>query len=414
MAWSYDPSAWSDGVTIPTVADFQAIAADLHTRGGSVDGAGYGIANTGYLTLLPGAVPGTTYTVTGASWSGGFATLTIGTHVLKVNQRIVSGSITPSGYNGTFIITAVAATTISFALGANPGAYSSGGTVQAHGVSPALGMLAVDENFNLKVWNGSSFAASNGLADPGSNGIIKRTSANVTAPAVSGTDYAPATSGTAILKGNGAGGFSAASSGSDYAPATSGSAILKGNGSGGFANAVSATDYAPATSGSALLKGNGAGGFSAAVAGTDYTVGGQPNSLAYQAGSAQSIPNNSYTAISFDTNAYDVGSVHSTSVNPTRFTAPSTGLYILSCSIQIFPNATGQRVLLWKKNGATDLAYSIAPATASSGGNILPNTVVQQLTAGDYVEIFVYQDSGGALSLGNSLSTCAAGITKLY
>lgn len=50
-------------------------------------------------------------------------------------------------------------------------------------------------------------------------GIIKATS-GVIAAAVSGTDYAPATSGTSILKGNGAGGFSSASGGVDYANAS--------------------------------------------------------------------------------------------------------------------------------------------------------------------------------------------------
>lgn len=67
----------------------------------------------------------------------------------------------------------------------------------------------------------------------------------------------------------------AAVSGTDYAPATSGTSILKGNGSGGFSNAASGTDYAPATSGTAILKGNGSGGFSAAAAGTDYANTGQ-------------------------------------------------------------------------------------------------------------------------------------------
>lgn len=100
--------------------------------------------------------------------------------------------------------------------------------------------------------------------------ILKGNGTGGFSAAVSGTDYAPATSGSAILKGNGAGGFSNAVSSTDYAPATSGSAILKGNGTGGFANAVSATDYAPATSGSAILKGNGAGGFANAVSNTDY------------------------------------------------------------------------------------------------------------------------------------------------
>lgn len=42
--------------------------------------------------------------------------------------------------------------------------------------------------------------------------------------------------------------------------------------SGVLSAAVSGTDYAPATSGSGILKGNGSGGFSAAVADTDYTA----------------------------------------------------------------------------------------------------------------------------------------------
>lgn len=66
---------------------------------------------------------------------------------------------------------------------------------------------------------------------------------------------------TGIIKGA-AGAFVAATSGTDYAPATSGTAILKGSGSGGFSSAVSSTDYAPATSGSSILAGNGSGGFS--------------------------------------------------------------------------------------------------------------------------------------------------------
>jgi len=71
-----------------------------------------------------------------------------------------------------------------------------------------------------------------------------------------------------LLKANGSGAVSQAVSGSDYAPATSGSGILKGNGSGGFSVASSGTDYCPASSGSFILSGNGAGGLS------NVTVGG--------------------------------------------------------------------------------------------------------------------------------------------
>jgi hypothetical protein len=72
-----------------------------------------------------------------------------------------------------------------------------------------------------------------------STGIVKNTTTTgVQSIAVSGTDYAPATSGSAILKGNGSGGFSNAAAGTDYAAAPTGTANtpLFNNGSGGFTN----------------------------------------------------------------------------------------------------------------------------------------------------------------------------------
>ena len=46
---------------------------------------------------------------------------------------------------------------------------------------------------------------------------------------------------TGLAKGNGTGAFTAAVSGTDYAPATSGSSVLSGNGSGGFSNVTVGT-----------------------------------------------------------------------------------------------------------------------------------------------------------------------------
>jgi microcystin-dependent protein len=141
--------------------------------------------------------------------------------------------------------------------------------------SPASGdwlvMVDVDDTTmnptgtDKKVKPSNAITKAHGLSD----GLIK-VSSGVMTDAVSGTDYAPATTGSSILKGNGSGGFSSAVADTDYAPATSGSNILKGNGSGGFSAAASGTDYAPATSGSSILKGNGSGGFSSAASGTDY------------------------------------------------------------------------------------------------------------------------------------------------
>lgn len=101
----------------------------------------------------------------------------------------------------------------------------------------------------------------------GSLGGILKANAGLVTAATASVDYAPATTGTSILKANGSGGFANAVASTDYAPATSGTSILKANGSGGFTNATSGTDYAPATSGASILYGNGSGGFS------DVTIG---------------------------------------------------------------------------------------------------------------------------------------------
>jgi len=85
---------------------------------------------------------------------------------------------------------------------------------------------------------------------------------------------------TGLVKGNGTA-LSAAISGTDYAPATSGSSILKGNGSGGFNNALSGTDYAPPTVGGSILYGNGSGGFSNVTIGTGLSFTGGNLDLNY-------------------------------------------------------------------------------------------------------------------------------------
>ena len=59
-----------------------------------------------------------------------------------------------------------------------------------------------------------------------------------------------------------------------YAPSTTGTSILKGNGTGGFNNAIAGIDFAPATSGTAILYGNGGGGFSSVAIGSGVTFAG--------------------------------------------------------------------------------------------------------------------------------------------
>lgn len=69
------------------------------------------------------------YNVTAATWASNVATLTLNaTPCFQVGDSVTVASVSPNGYNGTYTVTAVSGSTISYALGSNPGTYSSGGT----------------------------------------------------------------------------------------------------------------------------------------------------------------------------------------------------------------------------------------------------------------------------------------------
>ena len=84
------------------------------------------------------------------------------------------------------------------------------------------------------------------LSNLTSNGLVKTSGGDGTlSVAASGTDYAPATSGTGVLKGNGSGGTATATSGTDYSAGTSALAtgILKSTTSTGALTIATAGDF---------------------------------------------------------------------------------------------------------------------------------------------------------------------------
>lgn len=115
---------------------------------------------------------------------------------------------------------------------------------------------------------------------------------------------------------------------------------------------------------------------------------------------AQSIPSASLTVISWDTEEFDVGGFF-TSATPTRVTIPTgmNGYYALSGQIAFAATAGGaERTIAFRKNGTTNFAYGTAYFTSSapSTPNISGRTVY--LTAGDYIEVTAYQNSGSSVN----------------
>lgn len=117
----------------------------------------------------------------------------------------------------------------------------------------------------------------------------------------------------------------------------------------------------------------------------------------------QSIPNNATTALSLDTNVYDSHSGHSTTTNNSRYTCPAgcAGWYDLDAEVTFPVNASGRRIIVFRVNGVVASAGPQAEQPPTSAGTVL--TLCHEysvfLNAGDYVECYLLQTSGGALVL---------------
>lgn len=120
--------------------------------------------------------------------------------------------------------------------------------------------------------------------------------------------------------------------------------------------------------------------------------------------SGQVIANNSETAIAFGTaDLIDTDSLHDTSTNNTRITVTAAGLYLVGASCQWAGNATGVRQLAIARGGATSTALVRASQVAGGTYSISQSVAtVYWLTNGEYIEAYVYQDSGGNLNLQNT------------
>lgn len=114
-----------------------------------------------------------------------------------------------------------------------------------------------------------------------------------------------------------------------------------------------------------------------------------------------SISSSVDTALTFDTEIFDTDNFHSTSSNTSRITIPSgkAGKYIVSSLTVFAANATGYRAPRIKKNGNIVAPQQSSWTLSGSLSTYMWFTVVLDLAVADYIELFVLQNSGGALNV---------------
>jgi hypothetical protein len=111
-----------------------------------------------------------------------------------------------------------------------------------------------------------------------------------------------------------------------------------------------------------------------------------------------SIPNAAFTSHPFTTEDYDTDEMHESTINPSRLTCVTAGLYLMGGNIWFAPHATGDRAIQIKYNGSLLIAEVYEEALSAVDWLITVGPTPYRMSVGDYVELQVYQSSGGALN----------------
>ncbi len=121
----------------------------------------------------------------------------------------------------------------------------------------------------------------------------------------------------------------------------------------------------------------------------------------------QSLANETLVALTWDSELYDTDAIHSTATNTSRFTVPSGlgGKWLLNVHIGwVGGGGAGYRGFRPRINGTDNgFVYNYTAGT----GIATEYSLVYDLSAADYVEIFGDQSSGGSLSTGGTGATAS-------
>jgi hypothetical protein len=121
----------------------------------------------------------------------------------------------------------------------------------------------------------------------------------------------------------------------------------------------------------------------------------------------QSITNNTDTALAFNTERFDQAggassTQHDTVTNNSRLTCRFAGIYQITGQVEWASSAAGARRIYLRVGGATIICRSPAVAGATDDVGRLTLSTLYSLAVNDFVELIVWQNSGGALNVASA------------
>jgi hypothetical protein len=110
------------------------------------------------------------------------------------------------------------------------------------------------------------------------------------------------------------------------------------------------------------------------------------------------VPHDTDTAITFNSEFFDTDAFHSTSTNTARFTIPAgkSGKYLCAVSVQTSGSASEMGCFLKIRKNGSFVAWSKGHIRGGTEPMNADFSQVLDLAAADYIEFFVYQNSGAS------------------
>lgn len=86
------------------------------------------------------------------------------------------------------------------------------------------------------------------------------------------------------------------------------------------------------------------------------------------------------------------------SATPEPLAVPETGIYVVTVTALFDTNTSGRRAVVVRKNGGTVSDAQMVAAPATGGGTHISVSTVEPFSAGDLLNVGVFQSSGVSLS----------------
>lgn len=143
---------------------------------------------------------------------------------------------------------------------------------------------------------------------------------------------------------------------------------------------------------STLLDGLDSTAFVQGTVSTDETAG-WPSAKVYDSAADISIADATPTVVTFDSESFDTASLHSTTSNAGRLTAPVTGIYTVAALTHWGGTSNDERISSIRRNG-TEVLGKVRTVQDDANEQFQSLTAIVKLEAGDYVELVVEQNAG--------------------